>query len=209
MTVLNSTKVKRATEKCLLTEFATGGACLQLFGGAALYHFRLGGGLMNKSIKFEYIKSKWYLQDGKVFSKRTHKPVTFSCTKTSGHPSRRVKFGEGWINIYIHEAVFMLAHGRSVADGMVIHHIDGDPLNNSIDNLVELTPSQHKRIHVYMTDDPLRGLRVRYGRWEFNWVDKEGCRQRKSFCGINEAMLFRAEVEEPFRQELRCLGLHC
>ena len=115
----------------------------------------------------------------------------------------------GWINIYIHEAVFMLSHDRPVAAGMVIHHIDGDPLNNSLDNLIQLTPSQHKHIHAYMTDDPLRGLRLRYGRWEFNWVDKEGCRQYKSFCGINEAMLFRAEVEEPFRQELRCLGLHC
>ena len=165
---------------------------------------------MNKSIKFEYIKNKWYLQDGEVFSKRTHKPVTFSCTKTSWHPSRRVsRGGKGWINIYIHEAVFMLFHNRPVVEGMVIHHIDGDPLNNSPNNLVELTPSQHKRIHSYMTDDPLRGISLRSWGWEFRWVDDEGCRHSKGFQGINEAMLFREEVEEPFRQELRRLGLHC
>lgn len=104
----------------------------------------------------------------------------------------------------------MLLHDRSVVEGMVIHHIDGDPLNNSFDNLIELTPSQHKRIHAYMTDDPLRGIRLRsWGAWEFVWTDNKGCRHSKSFCGINEAMLFREEVEEPFRQELRCLGLHC
>lgn len=164
---------------------------------------------MNKSIKFGYIKSKWYLQDGVVFSKRTHKPVTFSSTDTSGHPSRRVRVGKGWINIYIHEAVFMLLHDRPVTEGMIIHHIDGDPLNNSIDNLIELTPSQHKRIHAYMIDDPLRGIRLHPWGWEFRWVDNDGCRHSKSFRGINEAMLFREEVEEPFRQELRRLGLHC
>ena len=103
----------------------------------------------------------------------------------------------------------MLSHDRSVADGMVIHHIDGDPLNNALDNLIELTPSQHKHIHAYMTDDPLRGLRLRSWGWEFRWIDNEGCRHSKSFCGIDEAMLFKAEVEEPYRQELRRLGLHC
>ena len=45
MTVLNSTKVKRATEKCLLTEFATGGACvwrLCYVVGACKYHPTMG-----------------------------------------------------------------------------------------------------------------------------------------------------------------------
>ncbi|MFP1484028.1 hypothetical protein ACLB1S_22195 [Escherichia coli] len=34
-------------------------------------------------------------------------------------------------------------------------------------------------------------------------------RHKRRFPGINEAMIFRAEIEEPRRAELRALGLNC
>lgn len=49
---------------------------------------------------------------------------------------------------YEHVLVMEASIGRSLRDGEVVHHIDGDPRNNQIENLL-LCPSQgaHLRIH--------------------------------------------------------------
>ncbi|MGX7750452.1 HNH endonuclease, partial [Escherichia coli] len=77
------------------------------------------------------------------------------------------------------------------------------------DNLVELTKTQHKRIHKYQTNDPMRGIYLQQGAWCFRWLDDNGRLLGRSFHEINEAMAFRDEIERPRRQELRALGLQC
>lgn len=103
----------------------------------------------------------------------------------------------------------MLHHDRPIAEGKEIHHKDGNPANNAIDNLIELTPTQHNRIHKYQADDPMRGIILDRGAWCFQWQNDNGRRCRRRFNSINEAMKFRAEIEHPRRQELRALGLNC
>ena len=46
----------------------------------------------------------------------------------------------------LHRVVYEKAYGK-IPDGFEIHHIDLDPKNNSIDNLVVLTPLAHRRLH--------------------------------------------------------------
>ncbi|MDI0734295.1 hypothetical protein NEP06_07210 [Escherichia coli] len=46
-------------------------------------------------------------------------------------------------------------------------------------------------------------------KWRFQWFDGDGERHQRRFTNINEAMEFRATIEEPRRQELRALGLQC
>ncbi|HDW9027132.1 TPA: HNH endonuclease [Escherichia coli] len=163
---------------------------------------------MTRQELFEYVKSHWYLKDGIVYSKLTDKPVAFSSNHLN-HFSQMVEIDGKKSVVNIHAAVFMLYHNRPIGEGMHIHHIDGNPLNNHPSNLVELTPKQHKRIHAYQCDDPLRGIALRKGAWELRWYDDDGrCRGRR-FHEINEAMKFRAEIEEPYRAELRALGLDC
>jgi hypothetical protein len=48
-------------------------------------------------------------------------------------------------------------HGCAVPDGLQIHHLDGDKLNNHPDNLVAVTPTEHKRLH--------SGCELRDGEW--------------------------------------------
>lgn len=38
-------------------------------------------------------------------------------------------------------------HGRAVPDGMQVHHLDGDKLNNDPGNLLACDPTTHKRLH--------------------------------------------------------------
>lgn len=164
--------------------------------------------MKNNELKFNHIKKLWYLKDDVIYTRRGNKPISFSSKNKDGYRHTVIKTNGKPHNIYIHEAVFMLFHGRPIAEGKQIHHIDGNHENNAIDNLVELTQTQHRRIHKYQCDDPMRGLYLA-GTWCYGWCDDNGVRHKRRFHGINEAMTFRAEIEEPRRAELRALGLNC
>ncbi|EFH4467589.1 HNH endonuclease [Escherichia coli] len=166
---------------------------------------------MNKQLKFQYIKSHWELRNGIVYSKRTGKPVSFSGKNQKGkaHRFAMVKINGEHYYILIYEAIFMLHHDRAIAEGKELHHVDGNCENNVIDNLIELTRKQHRRIHKYQLDAPLRGIYFEEGAWRFRWNDDNNKRRSRTFQSINEAMKFRAEIERPRRQELRALGLNC
>ena len=159
--------------------------------------------------KFKYIKRMWYLKDGVIYSKKTGKPVAFSSKNGNGRRQQNIKIDGKRYSILIHEAIFMLFHDRPIAEWKEIHHRDGNYENNAPENLTELTDKQHKRIHRYQCDDPLRGIYLNRGTWIFNWCDDDGVHRGRRFHEINEAMKFRAEIEEPRRQELRALGLNC
>src|SRR5712692_3250913 len=45
--------------------------------------------------------------------------------------------------------------GRTLGRNEIVHHVDHDPFNNDLANLVVLTRSEHMRIHM-LTDRPRR-----------------------------------------------------
>ncbi|HDC0286649.1 TPA: HNH endonuclease [Escherichia coli] len=164
---------------------------------------------MNNELKFRHIKRLWYLEDGVIFSRWSNKPVAFSCKDKDGRRFQIININGKQRAVRIHEAIFMLNHDRPIAEGKELHHKDGNYENNDISNLIELTKKQHKRIHQYQCEDPLRGIYLEKGAWRFFWYDDNGRYRSRSFRSINEAMAFRAEIEHPRRQELRALGLNC
>lgn len=164
---------------------------------------------MNNEIKFEYIKKLWYLKDGVIYTRWGNKPKTFPSKNNKGRRLQSIEVNGKHYTVHIHEAVFVLFHDRAIAEGKEIHHKDGNHENNAPENLIELTRKQHRRIHQYQCDDPMRGIRLFQGAWQFEWYDDNGKLRGRRFPGINDAMAFRAEIERPRRQELRALGLNC
>ncbi|MBZ8421595.1 HNH endonuclease [Escherichia coli] len=164
---------------------------------------------MNNELKYNHIKRLWYLEGGVIYTRWGNRPVAFANKGKGGHHFAKVRINGKSYNIWIHEAVFMLFHDRSIAEGKEIHHKDGNHENNAPENLIELTPTQHKRIHKYQNDDPMRAITLCGRAWRFQWYDDNGRKLLRRFNGINEAMEFRAEIEEPRRRELRALGLNC
>ena len=68
-----------------------------------------------------------------------------------------------WVNgkkVYEHRYVMEQYLGRKLKHGEEVHHIDGNKLNNDINNLVVLSTADHKKIHT----DPVTGRYVS-GRW--------------------------------------------
>ncbi|APJ68206.1 TPA: HNH endonuclease [Escherichia coli] len=163
---------------------------------------------MNNEIKFQHIKRLWYLEDGVIKTRHGNRAIKFKpdykgyLTTDTASDGKRLKITQ-------HEAVFMFYYNRPIGEGKEIHHIDGNKQNNAIDNLIELTSKQHSRIHKYQADDPMRGIYLCDRTWRFQWFDGDGERHQRRFTNINEAMEFRATIEEPRRQELRALGLQC
>lgn len=47
----------------------------------------------------------------------------------------------------LHVAIWESHHGKEAPKGYVIHHIDGNPHNNNIENLECVSCSEHRRIH--------------------------------------------------------------
>lgn len=164
---------------------------------------------MNNELKFQHVKRLWYLKGGVVYTRWGNKPVAFSGKTKHGYRFQDININGKRYAVLIHEATYMLHHERAIAENKELHHIDGNPENNAVANLIELTRTQHRRIHNYQVNDPLRGIYIHRGAWCFQWYNDYGCKHNRHFYSIDEAMAFRDEIERPRRQELRALGLNC
>jgi hypothetical protein len=53
--------------------------------------------------------------------------------------------------IFVHRAVWAFWYGfNRVPDNLIIHHIDQNPLNNNITNLVAMSNSDHIKLHAIL-----------------------------------------------------------
>jgi predicted nucleic acid-binding Zn ribbon protein len=57
--------------------------------------------------------------------------------------------------VMLHNCIMELHLGKAIPEGFIVHHIDGNKLNNHILNLVLVTPSVHGKIHA---TDKRKGL---------------------------------------------------
>jgi len=79
--------------------------------------------------------------------------VTYYRYPDSERPSDRDYFN--FQGTYLHRAVWAAKHGP-IPDGCHIHHLDGDPLNNDVANLVCILGSDHHRVHAAVPPPFLR-----------------------------------------------------
>lgn len=108
--------------------------------------------------------------DGKVFTKRGElKPMRTGSSKNNPTKQEKLKVmlydsekyksvlkekgttGSGKVSIKVHQVVYAWFYGE-IPYGKEIHHKDGNHLNNSKDNLVALTPTEHVKEHKRMRE---------------------------------------------------------
>jgi hypothetical protein len=51
-----------------------------------------------------------------------------------------------------HRIIWERAHGKKLDPGYHVHHVDGNPFNNSLDNLIALTAKEHYDVHFKQGD---------------------------------------------------------
>lgn len=69
--------------------------------------------------------------------------------------------GRYFTAVPLHKAVYMYAYGE-IPDGYEIHHIDFDPTNNEIENLILLTHTEHMKIHAKINSSKCRHLKSKF-----------------------------------------------
>lgn len=62
---------------------------------------------------------------------------------------------------YVHRLVWEEAHGP-LPEGWHVHHLNGDTLDNRLENLVALPGVKHARLHGKLTDEQVEAIRQRY-----------------------------------------------
>ena len=103
----------------------------------------------------EYLGVTEVTEDGKIFTQKGELKPTFIGNGTRPNEQRRYEFriqknGER-ARVLVYHAVYAWFHGE-VPYGKELHHRDGNPLNNSIDNLVALTHEEHVQEHRRMKE---------------------------------------------------------
>lgn len=91
---------------------------------------------------------------GRIYSlhrNRLLKPNMHKSKQCGGLYYERIELHQDgkMIRIFIHRLVAMLFIPNS-EEKTQVHHVDGNPLNNIVSNLMWVTPAEHKAIHASM-----------------------------------------------------------
>ena len=85
------------------------------------------------------IKGVW---SGRGYEKGNLGHCGYKITRTCGSQSWAIRFKSR--TAYVHRIIWQLLNG-DISDGLVVDHIDGNPLNNNISNLRVITKAQNSR----------------------------------------------------------------
>ena len=66
--------------------------------------------------------------------------------KQEGQKKKRIRYKTKQVTITLHRLIWEQHYGK-IPEGMIIHHINKNPLNNDIKNLQCVTRKEHGHIH--------------------------------------------------------------
>ncbi len=95
---------------------------------------------MNQSSKIPKLKKPWRRYKGYRIN-RGYKQIWAPDYPRSKH--------RGWCNGYVAEHIMLMEGyiGRALKEDEVVHHIDENRLNNSLENLQLMTATEHRKHH--------------------------------------------------------------
>ncbi len=89
----------------------------------------------------------WITSDGRVLSVCGNEPQYLNSQYSDGY--EKIKLNGKWH--YIHRLLAISFNQseekRKITKNCIVHHLDRDTINNSLDNLCILTPEKHRAIH--------------------------------------------------------------
>lgn len=108
--------------------------------------FKKGSIPWNKGIKGIHLSKDTEFKKG--MKSLRWKPIGTKALRKYGKINKRLFIKINEPNIWIDYAKFVwIKNNGNIPKGFVLHHIDKNPLNNNIENLVLLTRSGHSYIH--------------------------------------------------------------
>ena len=123
-----------------------------------------------------------------------------------GDPTGYIRIRRGKKQHYLHRLIWEELVGPIPA-GMQIDHIDGNKLNNSIENLRVVSPEVNckNKVKLSRNQTGTTGVQLRAGRyWRATWTSQKGVQHEKSFS-INK---YGFDQAKKLAEEYRNLMLH-
>lgn len=139
----------------------------------------------------ESFNSDWSF---KVWNKRYAGKEAFTCV-SNGYKTGRIH-NKGYL---AHRVIFCVVHGRW--PDLELDHIDGDPKNNLIENLREVSSSANSKNMRKMSHNKSGVTGVYYESYTERWcasIESEGTRYKKRFGSFDEAVRWRKLKEKEF-----------
>ena len=115
--------------------------------------FKSGHQPWNKDLKGIHLSPETEFQPGRENDKSLPFGAVTIRNDKAGSARAWVKTPDGWLPRS--QAVYIAKHG-AIPEGHVVHHIDGDSLNDRPSNLMAVTPADHARIHHQPRVEPVQ-----------------------------------------------------
>lgn len=104
---------------------------------------------------------------------------------------------EGNWRKYLHRLIFEDFHGIKIPDGYVIHHKNGNKLDNSIENLEMMESRKHNSMHMIGENNPFYGKQgINYGKKLSEETCKRMSENHADVNGENNPKWGTSEIEE-------------
>jgi hypothetical protein len=152
-----------------------------------------------KHIEYIFNTYRYDAERGRVVRKSNGNVYDAKTIKSDTLIYRQIPVGNG--SRMVEHKVVMILTGKYIV-GKVIDHLDGNGLNNLIDNLKMKTQSQNcqnRKDHSNNTSG-VKGVSFhkKYERWQASITNLEGKRMNKMFDSLAEAILWRKTKEFKF-----------
>lgn len=84
-------------------------------------------------------------RDWKVYSKLSKKYI--GTKLKTRHTGLRLRYDNRYYTFTLHHLLALLYIPKPFGEQLIVHHIDKDPTNNSLSNLIWLDKESHKSVH--------------------------------------------------------------
>lgn len=163
----------------------------------------------------EYLGVTEVTPDGRVFTKNGERKLhskgssksslakqkrfdilLYDTEKYKAVPKNKRTSNSGIVTIRIHHIVYAWFNNE-IPYGKEIHHIDGNCLNNSKDNLIALTHAEHVKEHRKMRENEMRELKCRLDiprDWYQKQLDELEAIEHKTKVNCDKISVYRAKL---------------
>ena len=149
----------------------------------------------------EMLGNLFRYEDGMLFKKRKNGSGWTCCNDLKPHPLGYIDVGVNGKMMRIHRLVYLFHHPdwdiRDSCQDNSIDHVNGNKLDNRIENLRVVTNSQNLQNKTHKGGKPIRGVyfHKQNSNWCAHWYEN-GKRRTKYFKTEAEALEYRAKMVE-------------
>ena len=154
---------------------------------------------LRSTMEKEMLGNLFRYEDGVLYKKQKDGSKWTCCNDLKSHPTGYINVRVNGKMMKLHRLVYHFHHlDWNIRDNCrdnSIDHVNGNKLDNRIENLRVVTNSQNKQNMTHVNGNPIRGVYFHktYNHWQAQWQEN-GKLRTKTFKTEAEALDYRAKM---------------